>query len=34
MKSFVTALEDTINYLTEYGHKVKFFRSDSEQIMK
>jgi len=31
---FVTALGDVINYVAEQGHKVKSFRSDSEQIMK
>ena len=31
---FVTALEDVINHFQKYGHKVKSFRSDSEQIMK
>jgi hypothetical protein len=31
---FVTALEDVINYFGKYGHQVKYFRSDSEQIMK
>jgi hypothetical protein len=31
---FVTALENTITYSEDFGHKVKAFRSDSEQIMK
>jgi hypothetical protein len=31
---FVTALENTITYFEDFGHKVKAFRSDSEQIMK
>jgi len=31
---FATALEDVIDYFEGQGHKVKFFRSDSEQIMK
>ena len=32
--SFVTALENTISHFEDFGHKVKAFRSDSEQIMK
>jgi hypothetical protein len=31
---FVTALEDVINHFQKYGPKIKFFSSDSEQIMK
>ncbi len=31
---FVTALEDVIKHFKNYGHQVKFFRSDSEQIIK
>jgi len=31
---FVTALGNVIDFFEENGHKVKFFRSDSEQIMK
>ena len=31
---FVTALENTISHFEDFGHKVKAFRSDSEQIMK
>jgi hypothetical protein len=30
---FVTALEDVIDYFEGQGHEVKFFQSDSEQIM-
>jgi hypothetical protein len=32
--SFVTALQDTIAYFENFGHKVKAFQSDLEQIMK
>jgi hypothetical protein len=31
---FVTALGNAISYFEDFGHKVKAFRSDSEQIMK
>ncbi len=31
---FVTALENTISHFEDFGHKVKAFRSDSEQIVK
>jgi hypothetical protein len=31
---FVTALDDVIKNFKNYGHQVKFFRSDSEQIIK
>jgi hypothetical protein len=31
---FITALGDVIDFFEENGHKVKFFRSDSERIMK
>ncbi len=31
---FVMASEDVINHFQKYGHKLKFFRTDSEQIMK
>jgi len=31
---FVTALENTITHFEDFRHKVKAFRSDSEQIMK
>jgi hypothetical protein len=31
---FVTALEDVINNFRNYGHQVKFLRSDLEQIIK
>jgi hypothetical protein len=27
---FITALEDVVNHFHKYGHKVKFFISDSE----
>ena len=32
-ESFATALEDTIQFYSKYGHTVKYFRSDSEVIM-
>lgn len=31
---FVTASKDVISYFEKHGHKVKSFRSDSEQMMK
>jgi hypothetical protein len=31
---FVTALENVIAHFEDFGHEVKAFRSDSEQIMK
>jgi hypothetical protein len=33
-EGFVTALDDVIKHFRNYEHQVKFFRSDSEQIIK